>query len=175
MRIGISGPAASVWLNTRTLSRVQAGESQANDEVPQVALDELRILAGIIERKEAVRFRQRNWVITAVSGLSIALFSKGVNVTPGEYAAVAMATIVIFWLMETVYQHVEDRAIQRSRNLEEILREGRPYDGPLISESLSPRSLQEQQTYVAKTFLAPRVASPYLALIVLVVAFSLLA
>jgi hypothetical protein len=154
---------------------VQAGELQAYDEVPQVALDELQILARIIERKEAVRLRQRNWVITAVSGLSIALFSKGVNVTAGEYAVVAGATIVIFWLMETVYQHVEDRAIQRSKRLEEILREGRPYDGPLISESLSPRSLKEQLMYVTRTFFAPRVASPYLALIVLVVAFALLA
>jgi hypothetical protein len=154
---------------------VQAEESQAYDEVSQVALDELQILAGIIERKEAVRLRQRNWVITAVSGLSIALFSKGVNVTSGEYAAVALATIVIFWLMETVYQHVEDRAIRRSKRLEEILREGGPYDGPLISESLSPRSLKEQLTYVARTFFAPRVASPYLALVVLVVAFALLA
>jgi hypothetical protein len=154
---------------------VQAGELQAHGEVPQVALDELQILAGIIERKEAVRLRQRNWVITAVSGLSIALFSKGVNVTASEYAAVALATIMIFWLMETVYQHVEDRAIQRSKKLEEILREGRPYDGPLISESLSPRSLKEQLMYVARTFFAPRVASPYLALIVLVAAFALLA
>jgi hypothetical protein len=154
---------------------VQAGESQAHDEIPQVALDELQILAGVIERKEAVRLRQRNWVITAVSGLSIALFSKGVDITAGDYAAVALATIVIFWLMETVYQHVEDRAIQRSRSLEETLREGRPYDGPLISESLSPPPLKEQLTYATRTFLAPRVASPYLALIVLVVAFALLA
>jgi hypothetical protein len=154
---------------------VQASALQAYDEVPQVALDELQILAGIIERKEAVRLRQRNWVITAVSGLSIALFSKGANVSAGAYAAVAVATIVIFWLMETVYQHVEDRAIQRSKKLEKILREGRPYDGPLISESLSPRSLKGQLTYVAKTFFAPRVASPYLALIMLVVAFALLA
>jgi hypothetical protein len=154
---------------------VKAGELQAHKEVPQLARDELQILAGIIERKEAVRLRQRNWVITAVSGLSIALFSKGVDVSSGEYAAVALATIVVFWLMETVYQHVEDRAIQRSKTLEEILREGHPYDGPLISESLSPRSLKEQLTYVAKTFLAPRVASPYLALIALVVAFALLA
>lgn len=154
---------------------MQAEETRVYDEVPQVALDELQILAGIIERKEAVRLRQRNWVITAVSGLSIALFSKGVNVTAGKYAVVGLATIVIFWLMETVYQHVEDRAIQRSKNLEAILREGRPYDGPLISDSLSPRSLREQLVYVAKTLFAPRVASPYLALIVLVVAFALLA
>ncbi len=154
---------------------MQVGESQPYDKVPQVALDELQILAGVIERKEAVRLRQRNWVITAVSGLSLALFSKGVDISPGEYAAVALATVLIFWLMETVYQHVEDRAIERSRKLEEILRHGLPYDGPLISESLSPRSMREQLTYVARTFLAPRVASPYLALIVLVVAFALVA
>lgn len=154
---------------------MQAGGSQADGAAQQLALEELQILAGIIERKEAVRLRQRNWVITAVSGLSIALFSKGLDVSASEYAAVALTTIVIFWLMETVYQHVEDRAIQRSKDLEGILREGRPYDGPLISESLSPRSLEEQLAYLAKTFLAPRVASPYLALTVLVVAFALLA
>jgi hypothetical protein len=154
---------------------VQTGESQSYNEIPQIALDELQILARVIERKEAVRLRQRNWMITAVSGLSIALFSKGVDIRPGEYAAVTLATILIFWLMETVYQHVEDRAIQRSKRLEEILREGHPYDGPLISESLSPRSVKEQATYAARTFLAPRVASPYFALIVLVVTFALAA
>lgn len=75
--------------------------------------------------------------------------------------------------METVYQHVEDRAIQRSRELEALLREGRPYDGPLISESLSPRALDEQLRYVSQMFLAPRVASPYLALIAIVIAFTI--
>jgi hypothetical protein len=69
-------------LDTDTLHSVQAGDSQPDYEIPQVALDEFRILAGVIERKEAVRLRQRNWVITAVSGLSIALFSKGVAWTP---------------------------------------------------------------------------------------------
>lgn len=145
------------------------------DAAPQVALDELQILAGVIERKEAVRMRQRNWVITAVSGLSIALFSKSVDIHPCEYVAVAMATIVVFWLMETVYQHVEDRAIQRSKRLEEILRDGLPYDGPLISESLSPRSLEEQLQYVARNFFAPRVASPYLALVLIVISLAFLA
>jgi hypothetical protein len=142
--------------------------------IPQIALDELRILAGVIERKEGVRLRQRNWVITAVSGLSIAFFSDSHNIHPGEYAAVALATIAIFWLMETVYQHVEDRAIRRTRDLEELLRDGRPYDGPLISDSLAPRSLQEQLQYVGRTFLAPRVASPYVALIVIVIVFTVL-
>lgn len=141
--------------------------------IPQVALDELQILAGVIERKEAVRLRQRNWVVTAVSGLSIAFFSSSRGIRPGEYAAVALAMIVIFWLMETVYQHVEDRAIQRSRELEALLRERRPYDGPLISESLSPRALDDQLRYVAHMFLAPRVASPYLALIAIVIAFTI--
>jgi uncharacterized membrane protein len=149
--------------------------TSSHDDIPQVALDELQILAGVIERKEAVRLRQRNWVITAVSGLSIALFSRGVDIHPPEYAAVALTTIVVFWLMETVYQHVEDRAIQRSRRLEELLRDSRPYDGPLISESLSPRSLKEQTQYVSRNFLAPRVASPYLALVLIVISFALLA
>lgn len=143
--------------------------------VPQVALDELHILAGVIERKEAVRLRQRNWVVTGVSGLSIAFFSSAGHIRPSEYAVVALATIMIFWLMETVYQHVEDRAIQRSRKLEEILREGRPYDGPLISESLLPRSLGEQLRYVSRTFFSPRVASPYIALVAIVIAFAILA
>ncbi|HEV3319926.1 MAG TPA: hypothetical protein VG053_09420 [Solirubrobacteraceae bacterium] len=142
-------------------------------DIPQIALDELHILAGIIERKEQVRLRQRNWIITAVSGLSIAFFSDSHHISPSEYTAVTLATVVIFWLMETVYQHVEDRAIQRSRSLEELLRDGRPYDGPLISESLSPRSLKDQLGYVARTFLAPRVASPYLALVAVVITFAI--
>lgn len=144
----------------------------AHHNIPQVALDELQILAGIIERKEQVRLRQRNWVITAISGLSIAFFSDNSHIHPAEYTAVALVTVVIFWLMETVYQHVEDRAIQRSLRLEELLREGLPYDGPLISESLSPRSLEDQLRYVAHTIFAPRVASPYLALVAVVIAFS---
>jgi len=155
------------WAQSRGMTTVRDG-------IPQIALDELHILAGVIERKEAVRLRQRNWVITAVSGLSIAFFSDSTHIRPGEYAAVTLATVIIFWLMETVYQHVEDRAIQRSRHLEELLRDGRPYDGPLISESLTPRPLKEQLQYVAQTFLAPRVASPYLALIVMVIAFAVL-
>lgn len=154
---------------------VQRIMATSYDDIPQVALDELQILARVIERKEAVRLRQRNWVITAVSGLSIALFSKSVQIRPAEYAAVALTTIVIFWLMETVYQHVEDRAIQRSRRLEEILRQGQPYDGPLVSETLSPRSLGGQLKYIARTFFAPRVASPYLALMVIAVTFALVA
>ena len=146
---------------------------KTTDDTPQIALEELQILAGVIGRKEAVRLRQRNWVITVVSGLTIAFFSNSSHIRAAEYAAVALATIVIFWLMETVYQHVEDRAIERTRKLEQILREGRPYDGPLISESLAPRSLAEQQRYVARMFLAPRVASPYLALIAIVIAFAI--
>lgn len=158
-------------MDTSTQSDMTTG----HDDIPQIALDELQILAGVIERKEAVRLRQRNWVVTVVSGLSIAFFSDSRHIHPGEYVAVALATVMIFWLMETVYQHVEDRAIQRSRNLEELLREGRPYDGPLISASLSPRSLTEQLRYVARTLLAPRVASPYLALMAIVIAFAILA
>lgn len=140
-----------------------------------LALTELEILAKIIERKEQVRLRQRNWVITAVSGLTLAFVSDKSHIDSSEYAAVTLATVTIFWLMETVYQHVEDRAIKRSRTLERILREGHSYDGPLISESLSPRSPTEQLRYVRQTFLAPRVASPYLALIVVVVIFATIA
>lgn len=143
--------------------------------VPSLARDELQILAGIIERKEQVRLRQRNWVITTVSGLSLAFVSDNVGLGRGEYLALALSSIMIFWLMETVYQHVEDRAIRRSRDLEQILREGRPYDGPLISDSLSPRGLVDQIGYVRRTFLAPRVASPYVALTLIVLAFSLVA
>jgi hypothetical protein len=98
--------------------------------VPSLARDELQILAGIIERKEQVRLRQRNWVIT----LSLAFVSDNVGLRRSEYLALALSSIMIFWLMETVYQHVEDRAIRRSRDLEQVLREGRPYDGPLISD-----------------------------------------
>jgi hypothetical protein len=144
-----------------------------DDTIPQVALEELQILAGVIARKEAVRLRQRNWVITVVSGLTIAFFSNNSHIRASEYAAVALATIVVFWLMETVYQHVEDRAIERTRKLEEILRDGLPYDGPLISESLAPRSFHEQQQYAARMFFAPRVASPYLALVAIVIAFAI--
>lgn len=153
-----------------------AGDTAAGPaDPPPIALDELRILAGVIERKEAVRLRQRNWAITVVSGLSIAFLSDSAEIRTGAYVAVALATIAIFWLMETVYQHVEDRAIRRSRDLEEALREGRQYDGPLISESLSPRSVGEQLRYVARTFFAPRVASPYAALTAIVVAVAIAA
>ena len=149
--------------------------AETEHEAPQLARDELQPLASIIERKEQVRLRQRNWVITIVSGLSLAFVSENVGLGRGEYLALALSSIAIFWLMETVYQHVEDRAIRRSRDLEEILREGRPYDGPLISESLAPRALGEQVAYVGRTFLAPRVASPYMALTLIVLAFSLVA
>ena len=126
-----------------------------------IARQELDILAKIIERKENVRLRQRNWLITIVAGLGLAYLSSDSRLSRAHFLLLVVFIVVIFWATETIYQNVEDRAIARFRDVERVLRDGHAYIGPKISESLAPPGLRQQLEYLRRTMFAPRVASPF--------------
>ena len=136
-----------------------------------MALEELKLLAKIIERKESVRLRQRNYAVTIVAALGVAYYSPHVQLSKSAFLILAALVTVIFWVMETIYHHVEDRAIERSNRVEGSIRRLFPYDGPLIGDSLAPPSLNEQWLYFRKSAFSPRIGSPYIALLTIIAAF----
>ena len=134
-----------------------------------VALEEWKLLASIIGRLEEVEYKIRSWLVALITALAVALYSKRLDLSVGSFALIGIILIIIFVWMDLIHRMPKRNAIKRDREIEEILREGRQYDGPKMSMTLAkPRRcgmLQELWRMAWNT--------PYLQFLILVILLSL--
>ncbi len=101
----------------------------------ELATEEWKILQGKITEWGKQMFVIRGWLITILSGLTVALFTT--KVAPHTYYVVGLVLILILMMCELIEAAWQRKAILRAARIEESLRGEKPYDGPLIGESLS--------------------------------------
>ena len=102
-----------------------------------VALEEWKLLASIIGRLEEVEYKIRSWLVALITALAVALYSKRLDLSVGSFALIGIILIIIFVWMDLIHRMPKRNAIKRDREIEEILREGRQYDGPKMSMTLA--------------------------------------
>lgn len=125
------------------------------------AMDEIKILQGIIADQEGNRLKLRNWGISLLSILTVAFLSEdALRIHPLSYFVIAMAFVGLFYLLEIYHAVAEYRAMDRSRAVEDCLRQRRrAYHGPLIGISLIQRFKKGELKKIARL---RRIYLPYL-------------
>ena len=105
----------------------------------EFAFKELELLQNAIERVENIRLKFRGWYIGLLTGLTVAFYSSSpIKLTRIEYISACVLLTVIFFFIEAGYRIPETRAINRSNEVETMIREGN-YKGPKIGESMRPQ------------------------------------
>ncbi len=110
-----------------------------------IAIEEWKMLSSIIGRLEDIEYKMRSWLFALITGLSIALYSKEINISWYSFIIIGYALIILFVLMDLMHRMPKRRAIERSKIVEDFLKKGGVYDGPKISESLKNREGKWQE------------------------------
>lgn len=131
-------------------------------ESRELAIEELRILQSIIQHQVDIGFRIKSWCVTLVSLLSVALLStdagSGAEISPAVYVLGSTTLILLFMWLDAAHRVAGRRAKDRSAAVEQQIRTGQPYDGPLIGESIAiPTTVRHQLRDLAKV----RLWGPY--------------
>ena len=104
-----------------------------------LAIEELKILSSIIGRIEGLIYQRQGWLLTLITGLTVAEVSLRDNpsIHAYQFALISVAITVVFYIADLVQRVTVHRAIVRSGIVESSLSDSaKKYDGLKISESL---------------------------------------
>ncbi|MPZ46365.1 MAG: hypothetical protein GEV05_23845 [Betaproteobacteria bacterium] len=102
-------------------------------------LEEWRLLQSIVARKERLVFQVRGYCYVLLVVLGTAIFDAKTRLSEWTLLYIAYLVVFAFFAVEVSHRVVLRRAIDRSRRVEYLLREGRPYDGPRLWDALTAR------------------------------------
>jgi hypothetical protein len=100
------------------------------------AIEEMKLLSSIIGRIENSIYKQKGWLLTLVTGLSLALLKDEPFISKQQYLFISILITILFLIVDGIQRVPVHRAILRSRDVETSLRENKNFDSPLISASL---------------------------------------
>jgi len=149
------------------LSKALEGKNMSSDELSksQLALEELKLLQGIAEKQEELRFKIRGWCLALVTALTAAFLSEKTDFSGAQYILISCLILALFLWLDVLYRVAQDRALTRAEIVEKNLRGVEEYAGPLIRNSLSVKNtIKDQRTSLNNI----RVYGPYLLLFIIV-------
>ncbi len=105
----------------------------------EMAIEEWKLLNGIIGRLEEVEYKIRSWLFPLLTALAVALYFKQDEIPKIVFPLIATFLIFVFMAIELIHRPPKHKAIIRAGKIEEFLRDPtkKVYDGPKITESLS--------------------------------------
>ena len=105
----------------------------------EVALEEWKLLDGVIARLEDVEYKIRSWLFPLLTALAVApVYSVDVDVPEWFFLAVSLILVAAFMAIELIHRLPKRQAINRARDVEEFLRGKKAvYDGPKMTISLT--------------------------------------
>ena len=113
-----------------------------NDEIRRsIAVEEQKILSSIIGRIESMIHQRYVWLLTLITGLTLALLKEDPFVSGKQFAVLSIFATVAFWVADGIQRVPVHRAIERSKQVEKSLRENQNFNSPLITDSLSKGSM----------------------------------
>ena len=134
-----------------------------NDEYKRLAaIEELKILSTIIGRIENAIYQKQGWLLTLITGLTLAVFKDNPFICKQQFLAISIPITIVFYIADVVQRIPVHRAIKRSKKVERSLEKNNSFDSPSISESLSKGKSIKDFFAIAKKF---RVFAPYLGII----------
>ena len=101
----------------------------------ELAFEEWKHVQSVISRKADSETKIRGWLYTILAALIVAYLTKPMNLSSSEFILVASGLIAFFMILEGIQLIEHWRAIRRSEEIENNLREEmKHYDGPTLSE-----------------------------------------
>lgn len=134
-------------------------------EFDKLALEEIKILQAIVIKHDDIRSTIINWNVGLITALCVAFLSGKSGLDRIDFFLIGVAIILLFFWLDVVYKIAQNRAIRRSAEIEDQIRCGTTYDGPIIGKSLTQPNTASEQMNAARNV---RVWFPFLALLVLV-------
>ena len=132
----------------------------------EVELEELRQIQAIVARHEDHAFKIRNVMYALLTALTVPLFSEKKLIPGKSFLVLASIVMVLFLIVELVHRGFVRLAIDRGRDVEEMIRGKKPYDGPLIAESLGQQRLMSMMLSELRM---PSIAVHYICLLAAIV------
>jgi hypothetical protein len=113
-------------------------------EIEITPIEEWKLLQGIVARKERLVFYVRGYCYAALVVLGAAIFEAKSRLSEWTLLYIAYLVVIAFFAVEVSQRVAQRRAIDRSRRIEYLMREGHAYDGPRLADALGARvTLQE--------------------------------
>jgi hypothetical protein len=140
-----------------------------NDEQRRsIAIEEIKLLSSIIGRIESTIYQRHAWLFTLITGLTLALFKDSPLICKQQFFVLSASITIVFWITDAIQRVPVHRAIERSKAVEESLRNGKEPGSPLISASLSGKSCKDSFKDFMHTAFRFRILTPYLATLAVV-------
>ena len=140
----------------------------------QIALEELRLLQGVIGQQDELASRFIRWagtILLALAAFYLQPLSEGAasgagetsRIGPWTFFLLSTGVIVLLAWMSAIFRLAEHRAIDRAAEVEKFLRRPKKleYDGPLIGKSLDETNCPKEQFKIVWT---ARISGPFLLL-----------
>ncbi len=100
------------------------------------AIEEWKLLQSIIARQEGLVFTIRGCHIAFITALSVGAFTGRIAVNGLSLAMIGIGVLLAFLWMELAQRVPLKRSIERSKAVEESMRNGN-YQGPWLADSLT--------------------------------------
>lgn len=138
-------------------------------EKDQKAFEELKALQNIISSQEETRAKVKNWAVGLISAISVAFLTQKASFSRKGYFVISIGITILFLWLDVVHRVAQNRAIQRSNEVERILREEADYDGPKIGATLAVANTLREQIRALNNI---RLYIPYIVLIIIVIVIT---
>jgi hypothetical protein len=103
----------------------------------QRAIEEWKLLQAVIARQEDLVFRIRGYNYALLTAFSAGLIAGRIAISGWLFLAIGWGVALAFLWMELAQRVGLKRAIERSKGVEQALRSGSGYDGPLLASTLT--------------------------------------
>ena len=104
------------------------------------AIEEWKVLQGAIQNQLKAVLRIRGWGFALITAIAFGYVGTRFEITQLQYLVLSLGVAVLFLWMELPHRVVQYLAIQRSIEVERMLRGEADYDGPRLSEALEQAS-----------------------------------
>lgn len=136
----------------------------------QIAIEELKLLEDKISRHANLAFQNRGWLFALLTALVIGLFDEKDKISSLNFLLISLILTCTFFFMELIQRIPQRQAMARAKEIEEILRNERNYDGPKISISLT---LGGKPSDYLKSVSAV-VLIPYISIIIIIISLTVI-
>jgi len=110
----------------------------------EIAFEEWKHVQAVIARKSESCLKIRGWIYTLISAIIIAHITNKITWSEIEVVLISIFITTFFLILEGIQALEHWRAIKRSNEIEQALKENNKYDGPILSqEMIKCSSLQE--------------------------------
>jgi hypothetical protein len=117
-------------------------DKKNNESRRLIAIEEWKLASSVIGRLENVEHQMRNWLFALLTALTVALYSKDIDLSGISFIIIGLLLVTTFVWMDLMHRIPKRSAIELSKKIEESLKDNNiEYAGPSLSTALAGKRI----------------------------------